>query len=100
MLERVVAAALLAAALPALLMIGFVLRMNTDERILLADEWPKADGTKVRVHRFRTTGRGSAAFRALGRILRHGCFDDMPAIWDVMIGQITIREFYHLDRNR
>jgi lipopolysaccharide/colanic/teichoic acid biosynthesis glycosyltransferase len=91
--ERTVAFVLLISVLPGLILIGLILRANSDEPVLLEDQLVLADGTKLEVHRFRTTGRGTAAFRTIGRFLRFACVDDFPALWDITRGQIG---FSHL----
>jgi len=98
LLGRVVALIALVLFLPALLAIGFLLRTNSDEPVVLKDEVLAADGARVRVHRFRTTGRGTNAFRAIGRLLRSVGYDDLPGLWDVVRGQISLKQFYHLGR--
>ena len=90
-IERAVALVVLVTVLPALILIGFVLRTNTDEPVLLTDDLLSRDGSKFRVHRFRTTGRGSRAFRAFGVWLRSTSIDELPALWDVARGQIAFR---------
>lgn len=99
-LGRSVALVVLALLLPALLFIGFLLRANSDEPVLLTDEVLGTGGARVCIHRFRTTGRGTGAFRAIGRFLRYVGYDDLPALWDVFRGQIGLMQLYHLDRNR
>ncbi len=99
-LGRLVALAVLVLFLPALLFIGFLLRANSDEPILLAHEVLAASGSRVCLHRFRTTGRGTNAFRAIGRFVRSVGYDDLPALWDVVRGHIGLVELYHLVRKR
>ncbi len=99
-LGRVVAFVLLVACLPALGLIGFLLRTNTDEPVLLADEVVRTDATRVRIHRFRTTGRGTKAFCAIGRFIRSVGYDVLPALWDVLRGQIDLLQFYHWNKKR
>jgi lipopolysaccharide/colanic/teichoic acid biosynthesis glycosyltransferase len=98
-LGRLVAFVGLVCILPGLLAIGFLLSTNSDEPVLLTDEVLTRDGTKARIHRFRTTGRGTNIFRALGRFFRSIGFDDLPALWDVVQGQISLTEFFHLNRS-
>jgi lipopolysaccharide/colanic/teichoic acid biosynthesis glycosyltransferase len=97
-MERVSASILLVALAPTLILIGFLLRANTDEPVLVTDELLRTDGTKLRVHRFRTTGRGTPLFRFIGRFLRFFGIDDVPAVWDVVRGQIGFRNPAQLNR--
>jgi lipopolysaccharide/colanic/teichoic acid biosynthesis glycosyltransferase len=92
------AMAALASFLPMLLLIGFLLWSNTDEPVLQTHEVLGLGGTQVRIHRFRTTGRGTAAFRAIGWVLRLLRYDNLPALWDVARGQVGFAEFCRLVR--
>jgi lipopolysaccharide/colanic/teichoic acid biosynthesis glycosyltransferase len=96
MLGRAVALVFLVTFLPTLLLIGFVLRTNSNEPVLLTDEILRPDGTKLRMHRLRTTGRGSRVFRSVGRFIRGFGLDDLPALWDVVRGQIELRQFWQI----
>jgi lipopolysaccharide/colanic/teichoic acid biosynthesis glycosyltransferase len=95
--ERLLALALLACILPTLLLIGFFLRSNSDQPVLLLDE-VRAGGTTARSYRFRTTGRGSTAFQKFGRLLRASGWDEFPALWSVVLGHIRLRKLLHLWR--
>lgn len=97
-LGRSVALAALVLFMPALLLMGFLLRANSDEPVLLTDEVLSMGGTRVCIHRLRTTGPGTNAFRTIGRVVRSLGYDDLPALWDVVRGQIGFLEFCHLVR--
>jgi lipopolysaccharide/colanic/teichoic acid biosynthesis glycosyltransferase len=90
----------LVAFLPALLLVAFLLRTNSDEPVLLTDEVLAPGGAKLRIHRFRTTGRGTNAFRAIGRFLRSVGYDDLPALWDVVRGELGLTQLYHLGKKQ
>lgn len=98
LVERTLACVLFFMLLPALILIGFVLRSNTDGSVLITDQLLWTDGTKLHLHRFRTTGRGTHAFRFIGRFLRLFGIDDIPAVWDVARGQIGFRNLAQLNR--
>jgi lipopolysaccharide/colanic/teichoic acid biosynthesis glycosyltransferase len=100
MLGRLVALIVLITFLPALLLIAFLLRSNSDEPILLTDEVLSTAGNRVNIHRFRTSGRGIVTFRTIGRFLRSVDLDDLPGLWDVLRGQIGLMQFYHLNRKQ
>jgi sugar transferase EpsL len=94
--DRGLALALLIILLPLLIIIGFLLRTNSDEPILLREEVQRPDGTTGGRYRFRTTGRGSAAFRAVGRYLRRYSVDEFPALWSIVTGDLRLRDLLRL----
>ena len=97
-IDRIVALGLLTAMLPTLAMLTFLLRTNTDEPVLLADDMVTRDGQHFRSYRFRTTGRGSSAFQAIGRFLRWYSLDELPGLWAIVRGQISLGQFVGLGR--
>jgi sugar transferase EpsL len=98
--DRVVALALLTTMLPTLALLAFLLRTNTDEPVLLADDMVTTDGQRVRSYRFRTTGRGSSAFQAIGRFLRSYSLDELPGLWAIARGQISLAQFIGFGRSK
>ncbi len=65
--ERFVGCVFLAAFLPTLLLIAFLIHSTAGSPIILTDEVPNNDGAVTRLLRFRTTGHGTTFFRAMGR---------------------------------
>ncbi len=98
--ERIFALVLLATTAPVFLLAALFLRANTDEPVLLADHLVASDGTNVTSYRFRTTGRGSPAFLVVGRFLRAFCIDEIPGLWAIVCGQISLWQFLALRRPR
>ena len=98
--DRAVALVFLVVLAPSLLLVAFLLRTNTDEPILVTDDLVAADGTHLRTYRFRTTGRGTSAFRSIGRFLRLYAIDELPGLWAAVQGQIGLAHFLRRGRGR
>lgn len=100
LLRRVIAFLLLVLSGPTLALVVLLLRSNTDEPILLADDLVVADGRHLRTYRFRTTGRGTPAFRLIGRFLRSYSIDEFPGLWSVVRGQMRLLDLHRLGQCR
>jgi lipopolysaccharide/colanic/teichoic acid biosynthesis glycosyltransferase len=92
-----VALAFLLVLAPSLALVAFILRTNTDEAGLVTDNVVTADG-RYRTYRFRTTGRGTSAFRSIGRFLRWYRVDELPGLWAVVQGRLGLAHFFSLRR--
>ena len=66
----------------------FLLRTKSDQSVLVVDEALAGDGDIVRRHRFRTTGRGNASFRVVGRFVRSLGWDALPVLWSGVRGDM------------
>ncbi len=85
--ERFVGLLLVILCLPTLLLLTLFLRTNSDEPVLVTDRFVGRHGRPVQSFRFRTTGRGTGAFRAVGRFLRAYSLDDLPGFLAVVRGE-------------
>jgi putative colanic acid biosysnthesis UDP-glucose lipid carrier transferase len=87
LLERCLAILALVVLLPSMLLLGLFLRANSDEPVLITDRFVGKSGRPVQSYRFRTTGRGSSVFRAVGRFLRAYSLDELPGFLAVLRGE-------------
>ena len=84
LLERCFAVLALVVLGPSVLLLGLFLHANSDEPVLITDRFIGKNGRPVQSYRFRTTGRGSSVFRAVGRLLRTYSLDELPGFWAVV----------------
>lgn len=94
MFERVIALSMLVVLLPTLVLLTFFIQTNSDGPVFVADEMVAKDGRLARRYRFRTAGRGTGAFRSIGRFLRSYSIDDLPGLWSVACGGLRLGDLF------
>jgi len=100
LLERFVALLALIVCLPTILLIGLFLRANSEEPVLLTNRFVGASGRPVLSYRLRTTGRGTSAFRVVGRFLRAYSLDELPGFWAVVCGKCGLLDVLRLEARK
>jgi lipopolysaccharide/colanic/teichoic acid biosynthesis glycosyltransferase len=95
--ERLVGLLVVIVFLPTLLLLALFLRTNSDESVLLTDRFVGKSGRPVQSYRFRTTGRGTSAFRIVGRFLRTYSLDELPGFWAVVRGECGLLDILRLE---
>ena len=73
---RLAALFLLLLMVPTMLLVWFLLRANTDEPVFVKQPRHTAERGMVLGYRFRTVGRGSAAFLLIGTYVRKYSLDE------------------------
>ena len=89
LVDRLIAAVLLVLFLPPMLTISLVVYLDSGAPVLLRSHYADVDGDRVGVLCFRTVG-------SVGAWLKKFSLDCFPALWDVLRGEIGIRDMWHL----
>jgi lipopolysaccharide/colanic/teichoic acid biosynthesis glycosyltransferase len=93
-MDVVVSAALLVATSPVLLVASTAVAATMGRPVLFRQRRPGKDGCPFVLHKLRTKrmGQGSDAERltALGRLLRNTSIDELPQLWDVLCGNMSL----------
>jgi lipopolysaccharide/colanic/teichoic acid biosynthesis glycosyltransferase len=98
--DLVVALAGLAALLPLLAAVALVVRFGSEGPVLFHAERVGRGGRRFRMHKFRTmsadaagpaiTAASDARVTRAGRVLRRLHLDELPQLWNVLVGEMSL----------
>jgi len=89
---RIIAGLLLVGMIPMLLLTALLIPSTGGAPAIVCHQIPNRDGDLTRRLRFRTAGRGTSSFRTLGKFLRKYSIHEIPALWSVVCGNISLKE--------
>jgi len=95
--ERLFAAFLAFLYLPMVALLALFVHLTAGKPVFVTDEWDQ-DGRRLRAHRFRTTGPGQPVFRGVGRYIRRYSLDIIPSLWNVLCGELRLRDILQFGR--
>jgi lipopolysaccharide/colanic/teichoic acid biosynthesis glycosyltransferase len=95
--ERFFAAFFMFFCLPMVAFLALIIHATAGKPVFVTGECVK-DGRRLRAHRFRTTGPGQLVFRSVGRYIRHYSLDVIPSLWNVVCGEIRLRDISQFRR--
>ncbi len=90
LVETALAAGLLIVALPLLPVIALAIKLSGIGPVLFRQERIGKDGRHFRLSKFRTIKQGTTDIPAVGRLLRRFRFDELPQLWDVVRGKLSL----------
>ena len=81
---------------PVILTIAMLVRIGLRGSLLVAKRRQRDDGTFFSIIHFRTNDAGSRQPTKFGRFLREYTLDRLPALVTLLVGEMTLREFWDL----
>jgi len=90
--DRLIALQFAVFAIPIVMLVSILVRLASEGPVFVTD--PRLFGGRlVALLRFRTTGNGEAA-RFIGRFLEQFGIDRIPALSNVIRGDLTMRDYF------
>jgi lipopolysaccharide/colanic/teichoic acid biosynthesis glycosyltransferase len=90
--ESVVAAVLLVAFLPLLLLLALAIILDSGRPVLARRGTRAALGEPIDLLTFRTKTRTGEQFTRVGWLLHVTCLEQLPCLWNVLAGQIRMSD--------
>lgn len=96
-LERLIACVTLVLALPWLALIALVIQQTAGKPVIISEELPGTHGTSARYrYRFRTVALDGTSMHSVGKFLRLYSVDEIPGLWNVVRGDLGLRDYFRL----
>ena len=90
--ESVVAAVLLVAFLPLLVLLALAIILDSGRPVLVRRRTRAALGEPIDLLTFRTKARTGEQFTRVGWLLHVTCLEQLPCLWNVLAGQIRMSD--------
>ncbi len=94
--EVIVATAGLTLLAPVILFVAMGVRLNSSGTVVVRSTTRREDGSALSFVRFRTNDPDSNKWTEFGLFLRRHSLDRLPALVSLLVGETTLREFWHI----